>query len=151
MNRKTLLKSLIIGTFYFLHVSVFSQSGTGSYAQFVRNIELKRSEFNELYNNTGSQHQDSILELAREYLFNIAVNELFPYWYGTKWDFNGTTRVPGEGFIACGYFVTNTLTDMGFIIPRVKWAQSASEVFIKKLSCTVKRFSNVPVSTSGSI
>ncbi len=147
MNRKTLLKSLIIGTFCFLYVSVFSQSDTESYARLIGNIELKRSEFKELYNNTDVQHQDSILELARDYLFNTAVNEVFPYWYGTKWDFNGTTRVPGEGYIACGYFVTNTLTDMGFKIPRIQWAQSASEVFITKLSVNVKRFSNVPVST----
>ena len=147
MNRKTLLKILVTGTLCFLNISVFSQLGTGSYDQLIGNIKLKRSEFKELYNNAGVQHQDSILELAREYLFTTAVNELFPYWYGTQWDFNGTTRVPGEGSIACGYFVTNTLTDMGFNIPRIKWAQSASEVFIKKLSVNVKRFSNVPVST----
>lgn len=34
--------------------------------------------------------------------------KVFPYWYGTKWDFNGTTEMPQEGSIACGYFVTTT-------------------------------------------
>ncbi len=74
--------------------------------------------------------------------------ELFPYWYGTKWDFNGITRTPKKGKIACGYFITNTLTDVGFHIPRIKWAQSASEVFIKKLAKNqIKRFTNKPIAT----
>ena len=72
--------------------------------------------------------------------------DIFPYWYGTQWDFNGTKRTPKKGKISCGYFVTNLLTDVGFTIPRIKWAQSASEVFIKKLAYNkVKRFSNASI------
>ena len=56
------------------------------------------------------------------------------------------TRAPGQGSIACGYFVTNVLTDAGFNIPGIKWAQSASEVFILKLAKKeIARFSNKPV------
>ncbi len=123
------------------------QTSQTSYFQLLREVESKKSGFKRQYELSGLQQKDSVIEAARDFLLKIALNELFPYWYGTHWDFNGTTRVPGEGYIACGYFVTNTLTDLGFIIPRVKWAQSASEVYIKKLSGTVKRFSNVPVST----
>jgi hypothetical protein len=37
---------------------------------------------------------------------------------------------------------------VGFNIPRIKWAQSPSEIFIKKLSFgNVDRFSNVPILT----
>lgn len=60
--------------------------------------------------------------------------KVFPYWYGTKWDFNGTTEMPQEGSIACGYFVTTTLRDMGFPINRVKMAQCASEEMIRSLA-----------------
>ncbi|PBQ32483.1 hypothetical protein CNR22_12105 [Sphingobacteriaceae bacterium] len=59
--------------------------------------------------------------------------KIFPYWYGTKWDFNGTTQLPQEGSIACGYFVTTTLEDMGVPINRVKMAQCASEEMIRSL------------------
>jgi hypothetical protein len=60
--------------------------------------------------------------------------KVFPYWYGTKWDFNGTTQMPQEGSIACGYFVTTTLRDMGVPINRVKMAQCASEEMIRSLA-----------------
>lgn len=60
--------------------------------------------------------------------------KVFPYWYGTKWDYNGTTEMPQKGSIACGYFVTTTLRDMGVPINRVKMAQCASEEMIRSLS-----------------
>ena len=60
--------------------------------------------------------------------------KVFPYWYGTKWDYNGTTQMPQEGSIACGYFVTTTLRDMGVPINRVKMAQCASEEMIRSLT-----------------
>lgn len=59
--------------------------------------------------------------------------KVFPYWYGTKWDYYGTTEIPQEGSIACGYFVTTTLRDMGVPINRVKMAQCASEEMIRSL------------------
>ncbi|MEO0046945.1 MAG: hypothetical protein RL705_2136 [Bacteroidota bacterium] len=75
---------------------------------------------------------------------NQLTNKIFPYWYGTDWDFNGTTQKPNEGSIACGYFVTTTLRDMGVDINRVKLAQCASEEMIKKLVSedNIYRFSN---------
>ena len=71
-------------------------------------------------------------------------DKIFPYWYGTDWDFNGTTQKPNEGKIACGYFVTTTLRDIGLDINRVKLAQCASEQMIKKLVSedNIYRFSN---------
>lgn len=117
------------------------------YTTFLEEVSSKRNEFNQLYQNADMAHKDSLIIESRAYLFNTITNSVFPYWYGTKWDFNGTTRTPKEGQIACGYFVTNVLTDVGFNIPRIKWAQLASEVFIKKLSPNqMKRFSNSPIS-----
>ena len=74
----------------------------------------------------------------------ILTTKIFPYWYGTKWDFNGTTQKPNEGSIACGYFVTTTLRDIGLKINRVKLAQCASEEMIKNLVSedNIIRFSN---------
>lgn len=60
-------------------------------------------------------------------------NKIFPFWYGTRWAFYGNSTIPGEGSIACGYFVTTTLSHVGFPLNRVKLAQCASEEMIKNL------------------
>ena len=117
------------------------------YPTLVKEILAKRDVFKKAYENSDTEGRQLIVDEARDYIFDAITTEIFPQWYGTKWDFYGTTRTPGEGKIACGYFVTNVLTDAGFNIPRVKWAQSASEVFIKKLAPSdITRFSNRPIS-----
>lgn len=87
---------------------------------------------------------EKISKGERKKRFFTFINQDVPnYWIGTKWDFNGVTRTPNQGKIACGYFVTNTLADFGFNIKRIYLAQQASSVMIKKL-CepnSVKRFS----------
>jgi hypothetical protein len=72
-------------------------------------------------------------KLKQLFVKNIS-QKIFPYWYGTKWDFNGTTQKPQEGAIACGYFVTTTLQHMGVKINRAKMAQCASEEMIRSLT-----------------
>ena len=57
------------------------------------------------------------------FLEEVLVNKIFPFWYGTPWDFNGHTDVPNEGEIACGYFVSTTLRHLGFNLNRYKLAQ----------------------------
>ena len=76
-----------------------------------------------------------------------AVAALYPHWYGTPWSYNGTTRVPGQGSIACGYFVTTLLADAGLRLPRIKMAQAPSERMIRALvgAAYVQRFSNVDI------
>ena len=85
----------------------------------------------------------SIQKIGEEFTL-LLTNKVFPYWYGTHWDFNGTTQKPNEGKIACGYFVTTTLRDVGLNINRVKLAQCASEEMIKNLvrEDNIYRFSN---------
>lgn len=118
------------------------------YDQLLEEIAIERAQYQLDFTAADSLKKGVVIAKARKYLIAKIANELFPYWYGTKWDFNGTTRVPQKGNIACGYFVTNTLTDVGFDIPRIQWAQSASEVFIKKLAPqSIKRFSEKPINT----
>lgn len=71
-------------------------------------------------------------ELEKNFL-SLINRKIFPYWYGTKWDFNGTTETPNEGSIACGYFVTTVLRDMGVPIKRSRMAQCPSEEMIRSL------------------
>lgn len=79
-------------------------------------------------------------EEKKNYLFRFINYDVPNYWMGTPWSFNGTSREPQKGSIACGYFVTNTLTDFGFDINRTYLAQQASSVMIKKLCKDIKYF-----------
>lgn len=125
----------------------YCQIEKGEYSELVKKVAIKRNNILKAYSKADSLKKDSIIKETKDYLFRITSKEVFPQWYGTQWDFNGVTRTPKKGKIACGYFVTNILTDLGFNIPRIKWAQSASEVFIKKIASKgqTKRFMKRPL------
>tara|TARA_R110002096_G_scaffold229955_1_gene419580 strand:- start:820 stop:1359 length:540 start_codon:yes stop_codon:yes gene_type:complete len=124
----------------------YAPAGESIYTETVESISAKRAQYQAQYTSADSTTKDSLIKSARAYLLKTVSEDVFPQWYGTPWDFNGTTRTPRQGQIACGYFVNNVITDLGFKIPRVKWSQSASEVFIKKLAPNnIKRFSNTPI------
>jgi hypothetical protein len=109
------------------------------------------SEIN-LNKKPGLSYQDFLLEVkeereklkdksladAKKYFFTLINDKIPAYWKGTPWDFNGVTRNPGEGKIACGYFITNTMVDLGFNIERIKLAQAASSVLINATCSTGK-------------
>lgn len=101
-----------------------------SYEQMKTNIlNKKRSHYQSLRSLSNQQR------LAQtKYLFvSHLADSIIPYWYGTAWDFNGITETPGKGKIACGYFITTTLRDMGYKINRYKVAQMASTGIIQSL------------------
>ncbi|MES2379987.1 MAG: hypothetical protein V4538_03035 [Bacteroidota bacterium] len=83
--------------------------------------EIKQSNKNLTVNN------------AQQNLINNFTKHLLPFWLGTRWSFYGTTYVPGEGSIACGYFVTTVLQHLGVKLDRNALAQCASEEMIKTL------------------
>ena len=120
-----------------------------SYTELIQCIGADRQQFADQYFTASDQAEaQEILDEARDYLIESITEGLIPYWYGTKWDYEGTSQVPGEGYIACGYFVTTILRDAGFNIRRVHWAQQASEYIIKALTQEqfIKRYSNsVPI------
>lgn len=115
-----------------------------TYPELKASIVQRRTDLGSAY--TRSTRKDTVITSARAYLLT-AIDAQFEHWKGTPWDFNGTTRIPGEGTIACGYFVTTVLQDAGFDLPRYKWAQLAAEPMIRKVAPTGKAFSNVPVAT----
>lgn len=123
-----LLLTLIIGGYFLYHSLMDSK-------EEVLNNKYYKTELDsikEIRKNLKQNHS-SVSELRNVFLEKIN-KKIFPYWYGTKWDFNGTTEMPNEGSIACGYFVTTTLRDMGVPINRVKMAQCASEEMINSLT-----------------
>jgi hypothetical protein len=67
-------------------------------------------------------NEDSLAEVFT----SVLIERIIPYWYGTPWDFNGYTAKPGEGVVACGYFVSTTLQHSGVKLNRYKMAQKSS-------------------------
>ncbi|MCH8319094.1 MAG: hypothetical protein IIA88_11480, partial [Bacteroidetes bacterium] len=63
------------------------------------------------------------LDSVRNFFTESLLNGIIPYWYGTKWDFDGYTATPKNGKIACGYFVSTTLQHIGLNLNRYRFAQ----------------------------
>lgn len=66
----------------------------------------------------------------RPFLVTRLRDELIPAWLGTPWAFYGTTTSPGEGEIACGYFVSTLLEHADLRVERAKLAQQASAFIV---------------------
>jgi hypothetical protein len=113
-----------------------------AYEDLVSSVEKQREAFQKEYEEADEADQSKIEERAASYLLKKITRDFFDQWDGTEWDFNGTTRTPRKGKIACGYFITTVLSDAGFKIPRTRWAQQASEYYITRMTSEVKRFSN---------
>ena len=114
-----------------------------SYTEIKSKITSEQQRLHDAYLVDGN-NKDSLINVSRAYIFGEIINSVFPAWFGTPWAFNGTTTQPKTDSIACGYFVTTVLRDAGFKIPRVKWAQMASETMILRMTSDIKRYSNIP-------
>jgi len=112
-------------------------------AEFVCNY----SQFKLKSQKLLEQYRTDPVSINKEKFLTQIRDSLFTCWLGTPWDFNGTTEEPNNGNIACGYFVTTLLRDMGFKLNRVKLAQCASEEMIKTVCVknTLYRSSNEPI------
>ena len=93
------------------------------------------------YKDFLAKIQQKNKEEKSQYFFKYINSEIPDYWQKTPWTFGGTSREPKKGSIACGYFVTNILSDYGFDIKRAYLAQQASSVMIKQLCTDIKYFS----------
>jgi len=120
-------------------VDPYNKTPSKTYDLILSETDSARKKLANTYNQ--AQDKNAVIKEARSFIIAKMTQEILPSWYGTNWDFNGTTTTPKKGSIACGYFVTTTLEDAGFKIPRVKWAQMASEKMITSCTQSIKRFS----------
>jgi hypothetical protein len=82
---------------------------------------------------------------SKKKLITFLMDSLVACWYGTPWDYNGISEVPGQGQIACGYYVTTTLRDAGMKINRVKMAQCVEQNLLYDLCNGHKTYSDKPL------
>ena len=94
------------------------------YAGSLQRIKVKKSQWR--------TQKIPALQLSSSFT-QLFHDEVLAYWYGTPWDFYGVSQTPQSGTIACGYFVTTTLRDMGVPIERSRLAQLPSEAMIREL------------------
>lgn len=120
-----------------------------SYKDVIAGFEAERVALGLRYRQAASSaEQANITAQVRIFVTRFIYNEIFPSWYGTAWDFNGTTEVPQQGKIACGYFVSTVLRDAGWRVQRARLAQQASENIILSLTTDpyVQRFRRIAIS-----
>lgn len=99
-----------------------------NYSQEKDEIELMRDELNRGYKTiSDSTLKVHFLDSSMAVFTHCLLDKIVPYWYGTKWNFEGHSAIPNEGTIACGYFVSTTLRDMGLNINRYRLAQQGPE------------------------
>lgn len=103
------------------------------HTQFIRDVKQTSHNFK----------GNKIIDSLPAHVFKTIAYEMPAYWVGTKWNFNGVIRVPGQGTIACGYFVTTVLEDIGFKLNRIKLSQQASSVMITSLCINIKKISTL--------
>lgn len=104
------------------------------YKEIKERIDCTRKSFRKEYLRANKSIQEKITHSVGLYLLKTISEDLYSYWKGTPWDFNGITSIPKEGTIACGYFVTGLLKDCGYQLNRTKLSTCASMSMMKELT-----------------
>lgn len=120
-----------------LHVQVspaLNFSSGRSYDEIKDSIMINRKKLAVKYPSLASLNKKKVVEEISDFWIDHISNELYGKWQNTPWDFNGTTDRPGQGAIACGYFVTTILRDMDLKVNRNKLAVCASSIMMKNLT-----------------
>ena len=104
-----------------------------SYTSIKNNVNTSRKQVAQSYKN--ATNKSATLNQIRDKFTNHLVTDIIPQWYGTKWSFDGYSETPKSGSIACGYFVSTTLRDVGLNINRYKLAQKAPYHEAEVIAC----------------
>jgi len=115
-----------------------------NYSAICNSISKRHFKFTQEYRKSKNEKEKKIIiNKVRNFLFDVMLKKIMPPWIGTPWSFSGKSKIPGDGSIACGYFVVHILKDLGFKMSE-KMARQPSENIIKNLIRTrnIKRFWN---------
>jgi len=82
-------------------------------------IQAKKQVFADEFSSCKNDEERAVVkERAKAFLSESLLSEIVPLWEGTAWTFDGYTRKPREGNIACGWFVQRVLEDLGFTLEK---------------------------------
>jgi hypothetical protein len=98
-----------------------------TYLTLCADLEKRRTGLEKRHRAARTNGERELVESEAREVLEKTLPALMKCWLGTPWDFNGTAPGPGQGKIACGYFVATVLKDAGFRVDRYKLAQQASE------------------------
>ena len=101
-----------------------------SYDVLCEQLRIWRVELAERHKRARTAEVKATIENEARIVLEHMLPAMMRCWIGTKWDFNGTAAKPGEGKIACGYFVSTVLRDAGLEVNRFRLAQQASSNII---------------------
>ena len=115
------IKILILATF----LAFFSKNEyiKNDYSIAKNEIEKQRNTIKTKYLTASAKEKKELLNTTKQLITNNLTSTIIPFWYGTKWSFDGFTEIPKQGTVACGYFVSTTLSHAGFKLNRYKLAQ----------------------------
>lgn len=107
------------------------QLDAARYATLKKEVERWRKDLAARHSKARTAaEKDRVLVESGRFLETV-LPEMMRCWLGTPWDFNGTSEVPGEGNVACGYFVSTILRDAGFRVDRYKLARQPSQNILR--------------------
>ena len=115
------IKILILLTFFIF--STINQKVKSDYSIAKNKIETQQKAIKANYLKASAQEKKALLLSTKQVITKNLTSTIIPFWYGTKWSFDGYTAIPKQGEIACGYFVSTTLSHVGFKLNRYKLAQ----------------------------
>lgn len=111
------------------------------YAVLTSELTRWRGELAARYRKAHNAAERRSVEHDARVILEHTLPAMMRCWLGTPWDFNGTASKPGDGCIACGYFVATVLQDAGFQVNRYQLAQQPSEnimrSFLEKNACVL--------------
>ncbi len=112
-----------------------------TYAVLVAEMVRWRAELAARHRAARTDAERATVEHDARVLLESVLPGMMRCWLGTPWDFNGTAARPGDGKIACGYYVATVLMDAGFNVNRYQLAQQSSQgimrSFLEKDSCSL--------------
>jgi len=109
------------------------------YKILTKDLERWRADLAKRHAKAGNAKERAVVEADARVILERALPAMMRCWLGTRWDFNGTAKGPGQGKIACGYFVATVLKDAGFKLDRYQLARQPAQnilrSFVPKKSC----------------
>ena len=112
------------------------------YEVLVEELGRWQNDLGEDYKKAKTAEQRLAVEHDARLILELVMPEMMRCWLGTAYDFNGIAEKPGEGKIACGYYVSTVIRDAGFKVNRYKLAQQPSEnimrTFLDSEDCVLR-------------